>query len=297
MGYSYQLSWRRFERFGVDSADTQWLRPYGDPLGTYEPAAVEGIPTALAHCTLGAADIESAIRGLCRFMSEYGSLGEATLAYPETGGRKTRDEHGRVYLVPGDRWGWVLEHVANVRAILALAEARRRGVWRRLRRALEQTVQEQERWPRLLRIPTVVPPKFVPVTLGDDLESCSLQFSPADAENIRALRNMSALLRQEGESRVADRLIRARLAPNLTGVRRTADGFQFAALIQLIYWQLADGISARRQLRPCQACGTPFFVTDGRQRFCPPPPNGPSESRCGKFYRMRRLRGLERKPS
>ena len=42
-------------------------------------------------------------------------------------------------------------------------------------------------------------------------------------------------------------------------------------------------------LRQCIECKTPFFATDNRQRFCPPPA-GVRESRCGKRHQMREFR-------
>jgi hypothetical protein len=97
----------------------------------------------------------------------------------------------------------------------------------------------------------------------------------------------------------AKALLKAFLAPNLGAVERGYDPktgrtvFRFKALIQLIYWQLADWIDGGR-LRQCAECQTYFFAEDGRQRFCPPP-LGVDESRCARRARMRALRHPDKK--
>jgi hypothetical protein len=82
------------------------------------------------------------------------------------------------------------------------------------------------------------------------------------------------------------------LNPNVEGVPRICDGkesrFRFTALVQVVYWQLAD-LAGSRYLRQCLECKTLFFASDNRQVFCPPPA-GVRESRCAKRHQMRELR-------
>jgi hypothetical protein len=89
------------------------------------------------------------------------------------------------------------------------------------------------------------------------------------------------------------RLIAELMNPNLATVRRTYDpakgfpGFAFECLIDVLYWQLADCLSAG-DLRQCP-CGQLFFAQDARQRVCPPlPPR--RESVCGVRFRTRKWR-------
>ena len=81
--------------------------------------------------------------------------------------------------------------------------------------------------------------------------------------------------------------------PNIQGLQRElhVDGLgtlrtslTFAALIQVIYWQLAARLdSDKLPTRFCKRCGEPFFASDGRQIYCPKP-LGKSRSVCGARY-------------
>jgi hypothetical protein len=68
--------------------------------------------------------------------------------------------------------------------------------------------------------------------------------------------------------------------------------FKFKALIQLIYWQVADWINGKR-LRECQECQTIFFASDDPQRFCPSSQKI-NESRCARRARERARREKQR---
>lgn len=86
---------------------------------------------------------------------------------------------------------------------------------------------------------------------------------------------------------------------NISGMRRVlrADKtgnvqsyFVFSALIEMIYWHLADKIGGG-QIHQCEAddCEAFFFQRDPRQRFCLPEP-GKNESACSRRQRMRKYR-------
>jgi hypothetical protein len=70
------------------------------------------------------------------------------------------------------------------------------------------------------------------------------------------------------------RIIKALLDPNLGDVARVYDStsgdspFRFRALIQVIYWQLADRLSSGEGPRQCR-CGGWWIPTDNRQRDHP----------------------------
>lgn len=109
----------------------------------------------------------------------------------------------------------------------------------------------------------------------------------------------------------AQALLALRLEPNLSGVDRVYDAetgksvFRFRSLIQLIYWQIADGINGDR-LRQCRECQAYFFADHDSREFCPPPRvddealNRKKESRCAKRHnqrgrRMKKAKALRRK--
>ncbi len=65
------------------------------------------------------------------------------------------------------------------------------------------------------------------------------------------------------------------------------------SLIQVIWWHVASVAVApelESRVRLCELCGTPFIVTDRRQRFCPP--EGSGRSRCAALHQKRKERGL-----
>jgi hypothetical protein len=68
-------------------------------------------------------------------------------------------------------------------------------------------------------------------------------------------------------------------------------GFHFRALIEIVYWHLANALQ-RGRLWICEAedCRT-FFVQRSRgQRYCPPPYGHKGASRCATRARQDRLR-------
>jgi hypothetical protein len=187
----------------------------------------------------------------------------------------------------GDELAWALDHARNVDLILTL-EAGVRGRGRKeLSAALDDLERHQrpqsnrrhdrglgplgENW--RLRVPTLTPPWHVPLEV-----------------EIRDMRSANT------DKITAQSLLAALIAPNLAGVPRVTvvdgnpprfhDVFQFIALIQVIYWQIADRIGSKR-LQRCDWCRAWFLATDGRQRFCLPPP-GVRESRCGRQSRKGR---------
>ena len=73
--------------------------------------------------------------------------------------------------------------------------------------------------------------------------------------------------------------------------------FRYQALIEVIYWHLADTLTGRR-IRRCKAqgCGGLFAQTDPRQLYCPPPIGVRGKSRCAERERKRRQRKTNQKP-
>lgn len=88
--------------------------------------------------------------------------------------------------------------------------------------------------------------------------------------------------------------------PNIASIRRelmtdhrgrVTSVFRFDAMIQCVYWQIADRLE-RGGIRRCKFCGR-FFVPSGtKQRFCSPP-SGVRRSRCAQNYHVRRFREKE----
>ena len=91
---------------------------------------------------------------------------------------------------------------------------------------------------------------------------------------------------------------------NLSGVRpqllsADPDGalglyYDYAALLDVIYWQLAQLAVNAERLARCAYCGGYFLRTHGRQQYCPSPDfdsDHKSESLCSRKARAKRARG------
>ena len=218
----------------------------------YFPAAVLNLPGELAGV-----DSE---KKLLAFAAEYGALGYNYLVEP-----KKRQGHDPV--------AWALAHAHTVRVVMELMnklqkfEKERRGlVWRE---------RVWNAWADYLRGLLHGPYAF-----GAQVEkSYGWQiFSGDPIEKTQTI-------------------LRTLINPNIKGIqRRILTGkhghfhayFRYHALIELIYWQLANQLE-RGYARCCKECQRPFVAHDRRQRFCPPP-NGVKQSRCATRQKLREWR-------
>jgi hypothetical protein len=175
-----------------------------------------------------------------------------------------RTRAGGQVVSEGDDVVWAVAHARNVARCLRIKEALQRSDYPRLRSILQ--------W-----------------IAGDDLEGMPLSI-PTLEKTHGARIQVSAPSGRRQVAAEAHRLLAVSIGPNLGGVSRVmrpegGSAFQFQALVQLIYWQLADWISGER-LGVCAECGLLFYSHDARQKFCPPPPDV-RESRCGRSHRGR----------
>lgn len=91
------------------------------------------------------------------------------------------------------------------------------------------------------------------------------------------------------------------LNPNIEGIRRKVfevrgrarSYFTFRAMIQAIYWQLADKLE-NGGIRRCEDCKRFFVARDKRQRYCPPP-DGLKRSRCASRFNVAQFRERRKK--
>ena len=89
---------------------------------------------------------------------------------------------------------------------------------------------------------------------------------------------------------------------NISGISRQLSGgvlgfpsrscFEFRAMIEVVYWQLADKLE-RGGVRRCKDCGHFFVSRDKRQWYCPAP-NGLKRSRCASRSNVRAHRERQR---
>jgi hypothetical protein len=184
---------------------------------------------------------------LLAFVKRFGLLGRTVLS-----GTSRRRDDGHLYMA--DDMAWVLQHARNVDRILQLSRSR----WTKLDDLLEfldlrtvrvreigQDVAEPMLHLKTLQVPVLTEPWQIPI------------------------RPDALMARRTEPLDVSRQIIAELLNPNLIGVQRaydpTADAptFQFRALIQMVYWPLADRLG-HYAIRQCR-CGAMFFAPDERQ--------------------------------
>ena len=269
------LVWPRWTRYKLHTDG--WVYAAGKRAKPCHVGPDLGLVNAFANA--GRGDVDETITALLHFYKRYGLLGQ-TLGGGELGldGPRAATFSGQREVRAGDDSGWAVCHVLNVRLCLSLAYPLNRRAWQQLKAKLNSLADRQDAQVAVdelqIQVPILVPMTFAPWVR-------QLPFSIRQA------------LDRESEPRVARRVLDELISPSLATVTRVLDPetgtprFRFRALIETIYWQIADlvGTSALKQ---CE-CGALFFARDRRQQHCPPLP-GIRESPCAKRFRMRRLR-------
>jgi len=194
-------------------------------------------------------------KDLLRFAKRYGQLGHDLLV---------RNENWRY----GDPLPWIWAHVKSVRTCMSLIE----------------------------KIKT------------DDLEGLQ-DFFAANKTLPIALRGQIKPLAwgsiTSNFRNVALWIVQSIINPNIAGIHRVigieeTNGpcrsfFMHSALIEMVYWHLADAIDGGTVKRcSSKGCGAHFIATDQRQRFCPSD-NPKTESPCSIRERVRRFRKAKKK--
>jgi hypothetical protein len=192
---------------------------------------------------------------LLRFAKRYGQLGHDLLV---------RNEDRRY----GDPLPWIWTHVRSVRACMSLIE----------------------------KIQT------------DDLDGLQDFFAAHKTLDIALRGQIKPLVWGSVTSNfrsVALWIVQNIINPNIAGIHRVIDigeangpyrsFFTHSALIEMVYWHLADAIDGGTVKRCSSAgCGAYFIATDRRQRFCSPD-NPKTESPCSIRERVRRFRKAKKK--
>ena len=295
----------------------QWAWPAAGPgnvrvkLGVIEaqpggklvhPFELPDLPNSLARV--------QAVDDAVRFVETYGLLGRHALL-PE-------DQR-----LGGDPLDWVLEQASTVRFVMRLLWALQGPDERELRAILDGRRVALGAGNQEVTLVATNPSRFL--TLSWDIERADpLQNASVDARDVREGANWGGYVvalgprRQvlfhvtspaaEGDSRSvvlrhAQDLVTLLVNGNTKGVRPTLacqqGRFEWRltarALVEAIWYHVGTmAVRARsgegRWVRLCEECGTPFLVTDRRQRFCPPD-YGSTQSRCGARARWRRRHG------
>jgi len=281
---SYTLEWPTWSKYVV--GDDGWLYQTGVrllPARRFSDA--DDLVNAFA--AINAVPVEDRARELLAFVKTFGLLGQTVLG--GSGGRRrsrkrqgtteqnTYKSGGRFYMA--DDVAWALQHSRNVARILRLYHRR----WASLDEVLESL---DERTVRVRPIGAgVAEPVVHPMTV---------QVPVLEPPWQRLIRRDALIAHRRAEPplNVALGIVAELLNPNLVGVVRAYDAptnmptFRFRALIQLLYWQLADRLG-HYAIRECR-CGALFFVVDGRQ--------GWHSTKCyRRFYMQEFRKGLRRR--
>jgi hypothetical protein len=288
----YVLDWPRWSSYEVAGEDRltnslgggadRLVYPTGERLAPR--LLTQEIDLVNPFAEIAVAPNEKQEQRLLEFIREFGLLGQSVLAggnpppivdAPPIVLRATKRRPTPLQVENARRMadglGWALSHARNVDLIMRLHQARRGDLDRLLDwlngRIVKVRVPEgfafptkedapseddfvDESWaskrrPGLLRAPLLAAPWF-------DHHRLAELSQPGDSALDRSRRVIAALL-----------------DPNLRDVQRVTDWwtgtarFQFRALIQLLYWQLADRLG-RWSIRRCR-CGVMFFADHGNQ--------------------------------
>lgn len=125
------------------------------------------------------------------------------------------------------------------------------------------------------------------IAIGEKLYKDRLFFHPFDYSPVRNALSIVASVVEDNTTRVR-RLYHFDDVPQKGNARMVAR-FSAPTLIETIYWQLGDQLSAGQLMR-CQAddCTALFVRSAKNQQYCPPP-KGKKESRCALRQRQRRF--------
>ncbi len=284
----YVLEWPQWSDYAIDDTIAEpVIFPTGTPKAPRRITSADDVVNAFATMATKA-DGQAA---MLTFVREFGLLGHSVLAggdvsvpgappivlprrAPRARQRRSAPSVAAVRRM-ADPVLWVHRHAQNVQRVLQLHGSRDRDLDRLLAAFDARRVRVAGRATK------AEPP------LSDDSVSWGprVRISARPAVTVpllgppwmRVLRDLDEDDRpRTGPDQLARsrRIIGALLDPNLGGVTRVYDTtsgevpFRFRALIQVIYWQLADRLIGGEGLRQCR-CGGWWFPTDSRQQDHP----------------------------
>jgi len=272
-----------------------WVRDADEEGGGYLPMATPSIVGDFARLRVG----DTAM--LCAFARRWGSLGYEDVAH--------RDLSKVPEWTYGDPVAWVWAHVAGIQTALALWKFWRERDVDALAQFLNRRRMSRLRWHRLQKLDQLI--------LDQRYVEAQRQLEAHVAKPGRNGEGDSLVIVWAEESRIvpkfyprdhegaepwsfAWRIIREIINPNLRGVHAALSPYfpkdpnesivaqGWDALISVIYRHIFEIISSG-EVEECRECHTPFIRTDGRQRFCPPPPSR-RESQCAMRFHKREQR-------
>jgi hypothetical protein len=243
-------------------ADDGWIYPSGNRLEDRTFRDDDDLVNPFV--AINAAPLDDRVRLLLSFIKTFGLLGQTVLD-----GNSRRRPDGR--LASADSVAWGLQHARNVDRIMQLYHSRYTVLDQVLAavdaravrvRGIGDETAKSIRYPFSLQVPIQSAPWQIGIR-PTIFNGPTAQTFPAKVSRA------SDSHRSTDPLTVSRRILAELLNPNLVGVPREYDpmanrqAFRFRALIQLLYWRLADHLG-HDQIRQCR-CGTLFFALDERQ--------------------------------
>lgn len=286
------MQWARAEKVEIRE-DLAWVRV--DLRRCYQPSDFPNLPTALAKATTPQ-EVE-------RFLTVWGPLGWWQLLDYEEQERRPQRYHPGL-LVSKEPVDWIIAQAETVGFVLRLIAALKASDHARLERVLLQKrvgIIEAEAIPvedGEFRAVSRYASYLVAVAgsyggSGGQLADGSEYFGGWYQSRPFPLEEGPRGLELHARSIVAELVNR-----NTEGVREKLRldyalaqfdlWLRARGLIELIWRHVRDS-ALGGELRTCEACGSPFLVTDDRQRFCPADLPG-TKSRCAARAQKRRQR-------
>jgi hypothetical protein len=260
MGQSHEFTtlWMVFGGYEITGGVLR--RSRDEFVKAYEPIRRGELATELAKLTRGN---EAAV---IRFAERYGQLG-----YDQIVG--SDEAQG------GDPVDWFWRHAETIRICLELTELLQEDLLEKVEPYLRSLSSPEEERQRLQLLPSSLLIKFAAKGRTDTMEIA---------------------YREKGAVALARLVRRDLINPNLEGIHRRLQGhgktersfFQFSALIEAAYWQLADIVEGGRltgRVIRCKDCKALFSQRRRGQKFCQAP-LGRDESPCAVRARVRKKR-------
>ena len=283
--------WRLYSVYEVTNnrAGVKVVRGHGVSRDYY-PMAYPRLPFELAQ--VGYGDTDSTLE----FVHKWGLLGYNVL-FPES---ERRSDAGWYNDDPTD---FIWAHAHTVRSVLALYSALRRDDATELAEAMKALAQpshfpdypedvpdhvrdapwwahgegialfDPRYWvPEFGYVRSVPPPGYGPEEV---VAETIAEFISGNLPGIRPIVNLRDPVWMTGPQGGSAARPLSRL--------RTM--YLFDALVQAVWWHLANFVSGERDLAKCRECGHYFERTDKRQEFCPPPEEHALQARHGQRAR------------
>lgn len=259
-GAGFPGLWRVAEDYVIQD---RWLKEQGKDARLYFPAAHKELPSELAKLH------EGDEKAVLDFARTYGALGYRCLVKDHT-------------LPNGDPLTWIWAHAGTVRLCLRLLEG--------LQDKDTNHIPNRDHLDNVLR--EIASPQW-----GQDAPKARIAAGGKIGEAYWGLAPQSRGEFEDLAATIFKDIVNKNLiglSPRLVFNEQTNSWrqvFSFQALIQMVYWHLAN-YAAGGRLKRCEAegCGSLFLQTDGRQRFCPPRLDAQAESPCAVRQRQRNLR-------